>query len=1679
MENGKTPLDTSSQKKITALFKYLAELTRLTYKDILDIRNYEWHYSLKSIPNRKEYVSGRFFNDVDTEEQQDDAVLTVKKPEFTSCEMPDSSFSEWLVGGWDDYKKQPTVKKEMVVTPKINFANAHATSAHKSSVANKIGQSRTELFDDNKKRVEDFQNWFDRREKWVRDQKERELIKGLFNKLYQIASDLERDAETNELIVADGFLSKKDMPQLNHPIITRRVGIRYDADRDMIYIEDVDVDTELYTAIFQDIQGINTLALKDAREQLRSEDYHPFDKVDLPDFFKRFLNKLTAQNIYIGEDDINAYEGSYALKLYRNPCLILRKRSNGTIKAIERILEHVDETNDIPKPLLEIIGGSSLEPPSVLVDQSIEEQLASVGGESVNILLAKEANREQLEIARRVEQYNAVLVQGPPGTGKTHTIANLIGHFLAQGKSILVTSYTRKALRVLKEKVPQGMQNLCVSILDDSHTDMEKSVDGITDYLSTHDLYELKKQIDDIRIERDEVIAELAKVRKKIYSIINKEASGIVYDGNSLSLTDVGKFVQEHIHDYGYLPGQVKPYEPFPLTQEELTDLYKSNAEISEQTSREYSLPLPHIDNLLAPRNFEKMCEALLVLEKELGEVARTCNWEVHTQLNYSELSVKTPSCSFCINIPSQGQIDGLKSQVEALQTIESWMQACAIDGKMGGAHASQWEKLITCIQNLVSLTDRVMEATFGKDISIEAETPDFKQELMDALPKVSRKSFLGNLFRGNFSKVLIKGATINGEYLQSAEDIQLILDYLELNSQRRDCESLWNKLVHKNGGVLFADLDQNDPALVAKKYIPYIEYLLGWYTDQYPCLKNSIDAIGIPFDKILQLNQLDSDSKIVEKVFCGLNTVIPAMLSIFEKVLKANEYQAEIEKAAKALQEGKDLGSSICEKLIFALNNRDKDLYAEAFSLLETVRDTKDKFQNRNDYIEKINEVAPDWAQAIRNQDGIHGEPLPPADIRDAWKWKQYYAIIDDLLKEPLSDLQNRSVLLSKKYREATAQYAEKLAWHNLIEKTEQDLRMRQNLNGWKQTVKKIGKGTGKNAPKYKAEARRLMAECQNAVPCWIMPLSKALESLDPAKNTFDVVIIDEASQADITALSVLYMGRKLVIVGDDKQVSPMGIGVDIDEVNRIREVYLGNSIPNAILYDTKTSIYDIAATTFHPLMLHEHFRCAPEIIGFSNGLSYDFKIKPLRDCSDSKLLPAVVQYRSPNGRRSGKTNEGEARTIALLIKACIEQPEYEGKTFGVISMLGSDQVKILQTEIDKYISAVDVKNRHILCGIASDFQGDERDVVFLSLVDCSNESGTVRKQGDRSDDAYKKRYNVAASRARDQLWVVHSLDSSTDLKPGDLRKRLIDYATDPHSFAQKYEEVEAKAESPFETSVASSLVNKGFHIEQQWSVGSYRLDIVVCCGKKKVAIECDGERWHSGEEKIREDMERQTILERLGWTFVRIRGSEYYRDPEATMDRVVKELKSFGIEEEDSQVLGVSSCDTELLERVKLRAHELSKNSQVVSSVSSNPAKEISEQDSATAGAFCPSISDSQKENSRSLSSEERRQRRKEYREANREDASLREDFYVRNLSQKKGSHQYGSRVKANETKDDRVNSATNQERDLVPGQKVITPRYGKGTIIGIDGNKVRIALQNTNKIVVFMAASLMLDD
>jgi hypothetical protein len=217
---------------------------------------------------------------------------------------------------------------------------------------------------------------------------------------------------------------------------------------------------------------------------------------------------------------------------------------------------------------------------------------------------------------------------------------------------------------------------------------------------------------------------------------------------------------------------------------------------------------------------------------------------------------------------------------------------------------------------------------------------------------------------------------------------------------------------------------------------------------------------------------------------------------------------------------------------------------------------------------------------------------------------------------------------------------------------------------------MRKIGKGTGIRAPILRAQARELMQRCQTAVPVWIMPLSQVVESFDPRYNRFDVIIIDEASQADIKALTAIYMGKQIVIVDDDEQVTPMDVGQKLERVDKLIAEHL-QGIPLTKNYDGRLSIYDLAKT-FELVCLQEHFRCVAPIIQFSNTLSCDGKIKPLRDDSNTQRRPATIEYPVANASEAAnQVNAQEAQVIVSLLVAAREQSEYQAATFGVISMV------------------------------------------------------------------------------------------------------------------------------------------------------------------------------------------------------------------------------------------------------------------------------------------------------------------------------------------------------------------------------------------------------------------------
>lgn len=258
--------------------------------------------------------------------------------------------------------------------------------------------------------------------------------------------------------------------------------------------------------------------------------------------------------------------------------------------------------------------------------------------------------------------------------------------------------------------------------------------------------------------------------------------------------------------------------------------------------------------------------------------------------------------------------------------------------------------------------------------------------------------------------------------------------------------------------------------------------------------------------------------------------------------------------------------------------------------------------------------------------------------------------------------------------------------------------------------------------------------------------------------------------------------------------------------------------------------------------------------------------------------------------GSAGHKINQVEVEAIVDQVVACIADPRYDGLTLGVISLLGQAQAKAIEKKLLEAVTPEAWTARELRCGDAADFQGSERDVMFLSMV-AAPEPG--KRSAALTRDLYMQRYNVAASRAKDQMWIFHSTSLNDLGNQEDMRFQLLDYyygvqrrAHDDRVLtAAVPEDVPVRPfDSLFEQRVCNRLLDRGYTVIPQYPVEGYRLDLVVVGPTARLAIECDGDAWH-GPDAYQRDMARQRELERCGWNFFRVRESEFYVDKAAAL--------------------------------------------------------------------------------------------------------------------------------------------------------------------------------------------------
>ena len=1476
--------------KVLALFNYISEISKNLKNTKTNIAEEKWFDFLENFPKHKDIIFEYKNLDEKYFEKEEGKLLEIRKPNFLKPLYIDEYLLEWIEGDWKDYRAA------LEVNEKIFVENTENGSGEIVDITPEIeGKIQEEL---------------EKREIWVEKQLAIEEARNFFDTLYIKYLELNKETETLELVIGNGIVRIKEQ-NVYYPVLLKKIKIDFNAKDNILILSDPHTNESfspnLYTNFLNEIDDIHLENVFELEKEVKEKNLHPLNRKETVDFFKKFIHSLTNRGFFIEDGDIEDLKEYGDIFIEDNPLIFIRKKEMGIVKAIENITEKIENSGEVPAHLYELVGVASEEENENTEKDFREEE----------ILFVKDANTEQVNIAKQIEKNNAVVVQGPPGTGKTHTIANLLGHFLAQGKNVLVTSQTKKALRVLKEKIPKSIQGLCISILDDDNSDMRKSVETISEKLGNFTSEKLKKEVEELEKIRIKECSDLENITDQMCGIRYRESKSIDFNGEPFFIKDIAKYLRENPEITGKIPGKISELVPCPITNDEFSFLKtKYRQQVSESEEKEIVSGLNNISDYLDVNEFEELVNDKKHTWKELEKLLNDNSFNIDSNILYVNGKEIIDLKKFKENYDVKQTIPK-----ELTEDMEKWKVDVAISGGTDNGNKINWQNFIEDIKELHEYLNNLRPKLFKKRIDFSGIAPSDAVKMIQELKNAFNNP--GFMFGLNVKKEknrIGSRITLNGETVKDIAECNLLLEYFNLLIQEKELKESWKELIENNGGIS-ADSLGGSFIDYAFESVKEIEYFLNWnYKEKAQLLKN-IENLGINRNCLFKETNIS-----MEEIKDILNSAknIEKVMEIGSKALKLSEKEEKYSLYTEKIKNITKKDSILDEKIKNAVVNEEVKEYSKNLKQLEILSAKQEYYKKREDILERINKTAFKWYEELKN-----GKIEEIEDICEVWKWKQLSQELEKLEKEPYEDLEKKALEKRGNIKKATLELVEKKSWYHVlhfIEKKE-NLMVSQALRGWEQTIQKIGKGTGKNASLYRKQAKEKMNICQKAVPAWIMPMNKVIDTLNPAENKFDVIIIDEASQSDISSLVLLYMAKKVIIVGDDKQVSPLDIGVSVEKVNSLREKYIKGKIINDDLYGLNSSLYSVAATTYRPLMLKEHFRCVPEIIGYSNKTSYDLKIKPLRESGSSDLKPAVINYKVPGMRdEKRKINELEAKTVVSLIKACIEMKEYADSSFGVISLLGDEQSDLIQKMIVEKIDVTDIEKHDILCGNSSHFQGDERDVIFLTMVDSNSGEVPLRVMTDGTESARKKRYNVAASRARNQMWVVNSLDVDNDLKTGDIRKEFLEYVSSPKEMLLT-EEMEKNSESVFEEKIAKYLISEGYHIEQQWEAGLYKIDMVALFQDKKVAIECDGEKWHSTEEQIREDMERQNVLERCGWEFIRIRGSRYFKNPESTMKTLIEELNGKGIYPESMEDKRYLVKEKELLNKIKNRALKIMK--------------------------------------------------------------------------------------------------------------------------------------------------------
>lgn len=1517
--------------------------------------------------------------------------------ETVSFNKPEPSAKIIVTESFDDSVDRKNLFKDLDEDSVVPDELQDWVTKNDKGVYRKIEVRDTDLFFNDYPELQKlYDDWI--QNKWTEWQEKNHdylIANKAYDRFYALRSFLKTESDSYDLVWGhDVVTMKKGGDEIYHPTFFTPVTLDFDTDANII---SVSADEQLksfcdvsYIRDAIDEENANLADIDELAERINTaEDFDVWDKDLLNQYLRSFMRFMSPDgDSHYSNREIELTSTSRPTAFNKHNLFLFKKSGKSWAEYAKKIQADIEENGELTPFLEDLITGEYVERESEVENETLFDTRLHDG----ELLFPLASNKEQQQISRQIDSSYGSVVQGPPGTGKTHTIANLVSRFLAQGKSVLVTSQTGQALSVLKQKLPKQIQNLAVSQVDDDSktNDLQKAVSEINTNLSDTSKF--------TESTKTAARQELDLIRKNIASKSKEYQQKLLIDSSESLEVGVDVFN--------------------PMTAAQFISLFESQHEFSIIDAVDYSIDLP-----FSQSDFDDYIVALKKLDKKAWEYASYDDFPSVASMpklkivkDYIETRDSLSSEEERLHkqyIPDESELESLDTIVAYIEehnkhtknvdtlrkalkdrgvvsvdkTIESIIKKTDREEIVALLNQIQkirkhlksfnddWEKeLLKVVSNksekqrwesIVDLLETKIEkyrtadtALIGR--SVIATDLDHKEGL-SAVRSVKAKSKNGKfpskiaLMLDSGIRKLLKNTSVDGDPVTTITNLNVVDSFFEKQHLVQELALLWNQafesLKDKREFVEpFSIVDFESNVATVKRIVSFSDRKVelaesltefSSITDTDVKSIHSFEDLQQTFEQVESLFVVEEIKTILE----GLKRELSGEQT--HEAVKSLYTYIDKKDAEKIISIKQDLINLNTRKLVSSkLIDLEKKVYTDSLNTILNSKKISAQISQLASLIEKsdirgieafyeslptlieeqklahkidkldseLNKYIPETLKKIRVY--IQNNDEFDLALADNWKYARLLSWLNHLHKgDTIYKLADQIEILKNKEKEQVRKLIEISAWINL--KVRVTKSQKEALASFALSMKKRGKGTGKYAAKHLSDAKNALMVGKDAVPVWIMPINTIHQLFpNPKAGMFDVVIFDEASQVDARGLNIAYLGKKLLVVGDDEQVSPTSFTVQ-SKVTDLITRYISD-VPNSTHFSSTSSLFDIAKIKMtETVTLTEHFRSIEEIIGFSNKLSYDGSLKILRDQLPKDRLDPVLEAVYVDAgytQTNTQVNQAEAEAVVEKIKEFLNDKKYSetkidgvtrATTIGVISLLGKDQSKLITKLISENISSKEIETRQIVCGDPYVFQGDERDIILLSMVkapDLDKPDAAISPYTATKKE-YRQRINVAMSRARNKMVLFHSIPKDKITNRNDLRKQVIDWfynykAEDRKSGLKKVrEEVTKGRASEFEYAVAEIICNKGFTVIPQYEVAGYRIDLVVQGENAKLAVECDGDQYHNGLEKWHEDIERQQIIERSGWQFWRVSGSSFYRHKHKALDSLWEKLEELEI--------------------------------------------------------------------------------------------------------------------------------------------------------------------------------------